>query len=758
MNELKKRSDNFLNQNDLTRKKFLQSCGIVAGGVMLYPMNAVGASSVAESAGENAHWYAKPLRILQTVLRETDAESYDADAVVEYMKEAGCNMLVVNAGGIVDFFQNPLPVANINPFMGDRDIVQEITNRCKEEGIRVIVRVDFRGVEPHIYEKHKEWFSINHDGTPQMLGYTRPDLHNACYTGYYRNEHAEEFIRYLMTNYDLDGIWHNSIGVIRICHCDRCSRSFREFAGKDLPIEGESSDEELAEYMVWKEKVADEHMEHMKQTVKSFGEDKVYTAEVFNMFYGTQQIDLGIDLYNARDHFDFLVSVAFLTPNQEHITYEDLSYAGSIVKFLKSMKPEKEAIILYGGNGTAHRYIKDAPVDLEVWLWHCLAAGGRFWNCNFTGMHPNATHDRRNAYNNNAAYFFVKEYENLLAHHTPVMPIGIYYSKATRQFYSRETEAGDRFDLSIKGTESVLIENHISYGFIADDQATLERLQKHEVLILPNVRCLSDREADIFRSYVEEGGKLIATFATGLFDEMGNPRDNFVLADLFGCDYTGEMVNTRRDCYQYITDPEHPIVKKHAEGTELFVNSGYTALCDPSDSAHMVCSYTPLVHNQPPEKAWAEAWESKHPTLLVNRYGRGEVVYFANQPDQSSYELGHPDLRNLFNQSVAYLADKERIPVSTNAPASVHVGLTQSLEKPGSYIFSLVNTTSGPQRPLRELLPVSNVEVKLNLENSNLKNYDIMKAQGDCIVDSGDGRINLKISRLVDYFSIHLEV
>jgi hypothetical protein len=98
--------------------------------------------------------------------------------------------------------------------------------------------------------------------------------------------------------------------------------------------------------MIWKEKVADRHMEHMKRAVKAFGEDKVYTAEVFNMFYGTYQIDLGIDLYNARDHFDFLVSVAFLTPNQERIVYEDLFYAGSVVRFLKSMAPEKEAIIL----------------------------------------------------------------------------------------------------------------------------------------------------------------------------------------------------------------------------------------------------------------------------------------------------------------------------------------------------------------------------------------------------------------------------
>jgi hypothetical protein len=51
--------------------------------------------------------------------------------------------------------------------------------------------------------------------------------------------------------------------------------------------------------------MADQHMEKMKQTVKSFGSDKVYTAEVFSMFDAVNRVNDGIDLYMARDHFDF---------------------------------------------------------------------------------------------------------------------------------------------------------------------------------------------------------------------------------------------------------------------------------------------------------------------------------------------------------------------------------------------------------------------------------------------------------------------
>ncbi len=50
------------------------------------------------------------------------------------MKKGGYNTLCVNAGGIVDFFQNPLPAANVNRIMGQRDILKEITTACKKAG------------------------------------------------------------------------------------------------------------------------------------------------------------------------------------------------------------------------------------------------------------------------------------------------------------------------------------------------------------------------------------------------------------------------------------------------------------------------------------------------------------------------------------------------------------------------------------------------------------------------------------------------
>ncbi len=743
-----------MESDNINRRKFIQYTSAIGWGITVLPVFPYPASAQNLGSQRELQWYNKPLRILQTVLREPDATNYDAHAVVAYMKKSGCNTLVVNGGGIVDFFQNPLPAANINSFMGSSDILKEITTACHAAGMRVIARIDFRGVEEKIYKQFPDWFSVDHEQKPKQLTYTRPQLYASCYTGYHRNEHAIEFIKYIMTNYNLDGIWHNSIGVQGACYCKRCQESFKAAAGENIPVLDAAPAEKLDRYMSWKSEMADKHMETMKKTVKSFGDNKVYTAEVFSMFEAGAPVNDGIDLYNARDHFDFLVSVAFLTENTEHIHYADLNYANTIIKFLKSMAPEKEAIILYGGNGTSHRYIMDPTVDLNVWLWEALAAGGRFWNCSFTGSHPAATYDRRNAFHQTNTYQFVKEHEKLLTQHTSVSNIGVYYSRATRLSFRNKSVEGDRFEGFIKGIETILIENHIPHDFIADDQASKERLQKYKIIILPNVRCLSDKEISLLKEYVGNGGNSIATYETSLYNSDGSKRQDFGLAEIFGCRFTGEKINTRKDCYQFIFDAAHAIVQPDSKETELFINAGHTLLCRPTGSAKKICTYVPVVHNQPPEKAWTNEWSREFPTVLENTYKKGKVIYFSNQPDLISFEMGHPDVRNLLLRSIKYLAGGS-IPVETDAPESVHIGLTRSAPAPGEYIFSLVNTTSAAVRPLRSLLPVHDINVKLNLEGK-FSSHKILRSNSEATIANRNGLIEIKVSKLEDFFAVHL--
>ncbi|MCC5928681.1 MAG: beta-galactosidase trimerization domain-containing protein, partial [Cyclobacteriaceae bacterium] len=394
--------------------------------------------------------------------------------------------------------------------------------------------------------------------------------------------------------------------------------------------------------------------------------------------------------------------------------------------------------------------------DLKVWLWQALAAGGRFWNCNFTGTHPDATHDRRNAFNNIPAYRFVKENQAYLENQNPWAQIGIYYSKSTRLFYRSITEEGDTFEGSVKGIISVVNENHIPFDFLADDDLDIEKLSKYKLIILSNVRCMSERECEVIEAFVRNGGTLLATYASSLYTENGSMRDDFALAKLFGCSFSGEKWNTRKDHYQHIVDTVHPMVREFSDQTELLINAGYSLLTEMHPASKMICSLVPVVHNQPPEKAWSKGWSTRFPSIVENTYGKGKVLYFSNQPDQVTFEIGHPDMRVLLANAIRYLAPKA-IPWKTNIPESVHIGLTESSVEPGSFIISVVNTSSAPARPLRNILPVYDLRIEVELPGK-LTGYSVLYKNESVKVKKLRDGFAIRIRRLDDYNAVFFKL
>ena len=259
----------------------------------------------------NKYWYQEQVRILQTVLREKDAAQYDAAAVVRYMKETDSNCLVVNAGGVMDFFPNKTELGRPGRFLGSQDILKSLVKECHENQLRIIVRVDFRGVEKERYEQKPHWFGQNEDGSPLMGWNDR--IYRPCYTSFYGSGHAEEFIRKLLQEYDVDGVWENCVIFgYGPCYCPSCRESFRAYSGREIPSGADYASGEFREYREWKSIHARQHMDRMRRTVKSFGEDKAYVSEIFGMYHVSTSLTSGIDLYDAKDKFDFLVSPLFL--------------------------------------------------------------------------------------------------------------------------------------------------------------------------------------------------------------------------------------------------------------------------------------------------------------------------------------------------------------------------------------------------------------------------------------------------------------
>lgn len=86
-------------------------------------------------------WYYKQLRMVQTVMREIDIKNYDAKGVVDYLTSVHANVIIVNAGGVVDFFDNETELSRPNRFRTNENVLGDLTRECHAAGIRVMVRV-----------------------------------------------------------------------------------------------------------------------------------------------------------------------------------------------------------------------------------------------------------------------------------------------------------------------------------------------------------------------------------------------------------------------------------------------------------------------------------------------------------------------------------------------------------------------------------------------------------------------------------------
>lgn len=698
-----------------------------------------------QSSGQNSDpglWYHKPMRILQTVMRQTDAAAYNVDSLVNYMKAVHANTLVVNGGGVVDFFQNKLPMANINPYLGKRDLLAEIVEGCHKASIKVIARIDFRGVHKDRYDKYPDWFARDDKGNPIVLNYTTPELYAPCYNSYYRNEHAVKFVEQLMLVYHVDGIWHNAVNFHNTCYCDRCRDDFRKKTGKELPVKNNPA-KDWEEYYKWNEGVAERQLALMRNTVKNYGEDKAYAAEVFDMYKIEQQKHTGISFYSVAEYFDFLVIVAFIADNTAEIEYKDIYYPAAIVKFLKSLKPEKAPVILFGGNGTDHRYIYDSPYDTRLWLWEAAAAGGGFWNCYFNGSFPANAPDKRNAYITADAYRYLADNSDFLQHLQPVTDIGVMYSKP-----SGELLGDDDFEKSMRGVQRLLAENHYQYGFISDRQISPERLKNFKVLMMPNVAALSENHMRLIEDWVDQGGRLISTFKTSLFDEEGSPGKDFGLGKVFGISYLGNSVNTEMDCYQKIVTRNELV--NGMEKTELLHNGGHTLLTKTMKGAETITGYLPKINNQPPEYAYPVTWDTENPVMVRNKSGKGESIYFANEIEKLNHSIGHPDYNMLLSNSINHMLGNQEI-LRTNAPASVHLYLNESKNSTGTYQLALVNTSGNSTRPYRDVIPVQNITIELPFR---IKSAEILYSTEGKAVKFSENTVT--IDKLEEFYSLKI--
>jgi len=99
----------------------------------------------------------------------------------------------------------------------------------------------------------------------------------------------------------------------------------------------------------------------------------------------------------------------------------------------------------------------------------------------------------------------------------------------------------DRWTQNQVALWTALNQSHVPTDIIWAETMTPKKLSRYRVLVLFDAKIITNGQAELLRKWVSDGGVLIADSTTSLFTLGTVPRENYLLADLFGVDYVANV-------------------------------------------------------------------------------------------------------------------------------------------------------------------------------------------------------------------------
>jgi hypothetical protein len=322
------------------------------------------------------------------------------------------------------------------------------------------------------------------------------------------------------------------------------------------------------------------------------------------------------------------------------------------------------------------------------------------------------------------------------------------YSQQTAQFYGRQVE-----DHTL-GYYQALIEARVPFEMVHDQLLDAAHVDPFKVLILPNIAALSTRQCEQIREYVGRGGSLVATHETSLYDEWGERRPDFGLADLFGASFDGAIDARMQNSYLQLGG-RHPILKG-LEGAGRIINGvsrvhTRTIGSYPNPPLTLIPSYPDL----PMEEVFPRVLQSGIPEVFVREIGKSRVVYFPWDIDRTFWEILAADHGKLLRNAVEWAAN-EAPAVIVTGPGVLDVTIWRQQESLTVHLVNLTNPMM-MKGPIRELLPAPPQQVKLRAPSTPKRVRLLVSAQQPDVRQSA-GEITLTIPSILDHEVIAVDL
>jgi hypothetical protein len=611
------------------------------------------------------------------------------------------------------------------PGFEDFDSVREYLPFARKHGIRLIVYLNMHWYSYDFARRHPGWEQLTSTGEP--YGQLHPLYGNGttfCVNSPWR-DWAFALVRETART-GADGIFLDGPVVFPdCCYCEHCQRKFEEKHGSPIPGEDWRSDI-WKKFLLFREDSMADFLRDARAAAKEVNEEAV----IFLNAGGWRPSGWRVarDIQKVGPFQDFNGAEEFFHP---HPLPHNIFASAMMAKYLSA--GGKPAIVYTHHALGAWHYKFLPPWELKLAIAQTVACGANPWfaffgraydvdhsgaeaveevqgfleqneEC-FDGTESAATVAVHNSAQ--AARFYVSEeselYRDLGTGKERDLVADIGTGKMTVDWSKRKSICEAQLEDCFAGYCSILFRSHIPFEVILDNGLTEEGLSRYETLILPNSACLSDSQVQAISGFVESGGRLVASFESGLFDELGNLRDVPALDEVMGVKERRGMLpamlgeNYMRVIHQYAG---------HSAG-QLLARGPFCLRTTPSEGAS-----APIVFLEPIRSLYMPlSKDSGHPAVILNSHGKGRSAYFPQLVGSFYSTHRIEDIERLVTATVRTLGG--RMPIELEAPPTVlaEVRLQRGARKRS--LIHLVNCTGDMQRPLTSILPVANLRIRV---------------------------------------------
>lgn len=697
--------------------------------------------TAAAAVPEAGPWHSRPKRWGQLTLVEDDPPKLNVQYWVDFFKRCECDTVTFSAGGIVAFYPTRVPLHYRSKFLGNRDSFGDLVRGCQKAGMTVVARIDPHACNEDMAKAHPEWLMVSSAG--KVLRHpVMPDLYLTCPYGGYRRQFALDVIREIVSTYQVDGIFANrwlSTSAFETCYCDYCRASFQQAYGHELPKDANPRDAVWRDFTLW----------YQDQV---FSLMKLWDGEVKRIRATSQYIpNNGGSAFNALDWKQFGELAHILNADHQGRSGTTPPWSASqLAKVYRSVAGGKPIIGSSGINlAVPQRWMKSekpAP-EQQIWMAEGLAGGFTPKFSKFGGVMD----DERWLPQVEQFFRWVKSAEPYLHDREPVAQVGIVYSQQTAHYYSGRDTREEVSDAN-NGMCQALIEARIPFEMVHDRKLDAPSLSGFKLLVLPNIAAMSDEQCAQLRAWTRGGGSLMATFATSLHDEWGNPRNDFGLGDLFGIRYRGKILGPLRNSYLAFEEDRshrHPILAG-------FDDANYTVNCTRSVDAESTDSnyrgpitLIPGYPDLPMEMVYERVPRPHTPQVFIRQNGASRTIYFPMDIDRTFWDILLEDHGRLLANAVRWAVGEPQ-PVTVTGRGVLDITVWK---QPAATIVQLVNLTNSMMMrgQFREFIPVGPQKVRIQRHGGRVRRAHLEVAGREVSATASNSGLEFTIPAIIDH-------